>query len=1019
MTEYARLVLSVDSTSGLKAASDLDRLEAASRKAEGGFDQLERQTRRNVTAATQLKTAVAALGTTLAAAVSATALRSAAGLVQTYQEMAERVQMATSSQAEFELVQRRLLATANGTYRSLSEAQELYIRTADSLRSMGYSTQQALDVTDSMSYAFVKNATSAERAETAISAFSKSMNTGRVAADQWETITTALPSVINDIADATGRSAAEIRALGSAGKLSARDLSEGLRKSLDDNAKAAANMANNLTDAVVRAKTATTAILVAFENQSGAIQSVTNSIISAADSVLAFSEDTEAMKGALDGISTAAEYLAVAVGARLVTAMLAYTATQGQAVTATVIRIAKEREALAVSAARATAERQSAMAALAVAKAEFEAAKGTNAHAIAARNLSAAQAVALQAAANQAAAQNALNSAMRVGTIVAGGLRSAMALLGGPAGVVLLAAGALYTFASNARDAKQPVDLLTESVNDLGDATLRALRADLLTKIETESSGAAGELTALNARVETLKGNLERYPGSAKAQEWREELERTAEKALIADEALEKYRKRLRAVDDEIAKRSKAPELSDPEEPTTSAEGQKAIARMREQLDLAKLQGEARARLAAIQSLGAEATKEEREEAEQLATQLYRLEEAERARGKTSEKNLKQQVSALELQAKMLGMNTTEATLYKLAMDGASESQLASARTALQAVEAYEKQAEAIRKVNEAEEQTNRDAVSIIDALMTEEEAIKASYERRRQVIMDATLLTAEERNEALIRLETEVSEQLLEINGSFWERYLLSAEKNLTDFDELAGNMLENFSRRFGDAFESMVFDAESLGDAARGMFEGLARSAVNALGEMAAQWLAYQAVQMLVGKTTQATAATALTSNAMASQQMAALNAYASTAAIPIVGPAMAPAASAAALAATSPMVGAVSSLALAGMAHDGIDNIPKEGTWLLDRGERVVDRRTNSDLKDYLADRKGGGGAPQITIHAPVTVEGQAGMSEQEMRQQGQITADTINAVVLTKIERESRPGGLLWNLYGGGR
>src|SRR3546814_16882576 len=65
--------------------------------------------------------------------------------------------------------------------------------------------------------------------------------------------------------------------------------------------------------------------------RSGVIQSVTDSLISAADSVLAFSEDTEAMKGALDGISTAAEYLAVAVGARLVTAMLAYTTAQGQA----------------------------------------------------------------------------------------------------------------------------------------------------------------------------------------------------------------------------------------------------------------------------------------------------------------------------------------------------------------------------------------------------------------------------------------------------------------------------------------------------------------------------------------------------------------------------------------------------------------------------------------------------------------------------------------------------------------
>ena len=966
MTEYARLVLSVDSTSGLKAASDLDRVEAASRKAEGGFSQLERQTRRNTVAAGQLKTAVAALGTTLAAAVSITALRSAAGLVQTYQEMAERVQMATSSQAEFELVQRRLLATANGTYRSLSEAQELYIRTADSLRSMGYSTQQALDVTDSMSYAFVKNATSAERAETAISAFSKSMNTGRVAADQWETITTALPSVINDIADATGRSATEIRAMGAAGKLSARDLSEGLRKSLEDNAKAAANMATNLKDAGVRAETAITAILVAVEKQSGSIQSVTNSITAAADSVLEFSEDTEAMKSALDGISTAAEYLAVALGARLVTAMLAYTTAQGQAAIATVVRIAKEREALTIIAARATAERQSAMAALAVAKAEFEAAKGTNAHAIAARNLSAAQAVALQAAANQAAAQNALNSAMRVGTIVAGGLRSAMALLGGPAGVILLAAGALYTFASNARDAKQPVDLLTDSVNDLGDATLRALRADLLTKIETESSGAAGELTALNARVETLKGNLERYPGSAKAQEWREELERTAEKALIADEALEKYRKRLLAVDEELGKRSKTPELSDPEEPTTSTEGQKSIARMREQLELAKLQGEARARLAAIQSLGAEATKEEREEAEQLAAQLYRLEQAERTRGKTSEKTLQNQVSALELQAKMLGMNATEATLYKLSMEGATEAQLSSARTALQAVDAYEKQAEAIRKVNEAEEGTNREAVSIIDALMTEEEAIRASYERRRQIIMDATLLSAEERNEAMIRLEQERDEKLLEVNGSYWERYLAAAEESLTSFDELAGNVVEGFSSRFGDAFESMVFDAESLSDAVSGLAEGMARSVVNALGQMAAQWLAYQAVQLLVGKTTQASGAAAMIGTAQATAAQAALAAYASTAAIPMVGPFLAPGAALTATAATAPMVAAVTAASLMGMAHDGIDSVPREGTWLLDKGERVVDQRTNSDLKDFLSSGGEGGGDMTVNVN-----------------------------------------------------
>lgn len=51
------------------------------------------------------------------------------------------------------------------------------------------------------------------------------------------------------------------------------------------------------------------------------------------------------------------------------------------------------------------------------------------------------------------------------------------------------------------------------------------------------------------------------------------------------------------------------------------------------------------------------------------------------------------------------------------------------------------------------------------------------------------------------------------------------------------------------------------------------------------------------------------------------------------------------------TGVLQAAISAVSPAGMAHDGIDNIPKEGTWLLDKGERVVDSRTNSDLKNYL--------------------------------------------------------------------
>lgn len=92
--------------------------------------------------------------------------------------------------------------------------------------------------------------------------------------------------------------------------------------------------------------------------------------------------------------------------------------------------------------------------------------------------------------------------------------------------------------------------------------------------------------------------------------------------------------------------------------------------------------------------------------------------------------------------------------------------------------------------------------------------------------------------------------------------------------------------------------------------------------------------------------------------------------------------------------------------GMAHDGIDNIPKEGTWLLDKGERVVDSRTNSDLKDYLANQKSGGG--DVNIHNTITIasDGSAN-SESDSKQLGAL----INNAVLAVIRREQRQGGLL--------
>lgn len=386
---------------------------------------------------------------------------------------------------------------------------------------------------------------------------------------------------------------------------------------------------------------------------------------------------------------------------------------------------------------------------------------------------------------------------------------------------------------------------------------------------------------------------------------------------------------------------------------------------------------------------------------------------------------IKNQLSALDRAATTWGMSSDEVKLYDMTVQGATDTQLMHARSLMQTVQAFEDQAEAAKKAREEQANINKEAHSIAESLLTDEEAILESYERRRQIILDNTAITGEAQSELLRRLEEERNEELLEVSGSYWERWLAGAEDALTNFEELGGSVVENFSRSFGNAFESMIFDAQTLEESILNMAESMARSVVNALGEMAAQWLAYQAVQLLVGKTTQASASMAVTGNAYAGVMQAGINAFASTAAIPIIGPAAAPAAMTAAIAATTPMAAAASAWSMMGMAHAGHENIPREGTWLLDGGERVLSPEQNRDLTKFLSkDGQGAStvnnhGAHQISFHNEITVEAQPGVSAEDAQQYGRELASVMNANFISNVEKESRPGGLLWNLFGGGR
>lgn len=211
------------------------------------------------------------------------------------------------------------------------------------------------------------------------------------------------------------------------------------------------------------------------------------------------------------------------------------------------------------------------------------------------------------------------------------------------------------------------------------------------------------------------------------------------------------------------------------------------------------------------------------------------------------------------------------------------------------------------------------------------------------------------------------------------WESGISSALSDFadssTDYYQQAADAMTSILGSATDSISEHLYDVisgtASMGEAIKGIFSDLGKSVIKALVDMAAQWIVYQGVQMLVNKSAQASAIPSMIANAQATALQAQLAAFASTAAIPIVGPGLAPAAMAAAAAITEPMVAAISAASLSGMAHDGIDAVPETGTWLLQKGERVTTAATSAKLDatlDRVANQSTGGGtiySPTITI------------------------------------------------------
>lgn len=1079
--------------------------------------------------------------TALAAAIGAAGIGKIIEAADSYGQMSDRIGMATNSVGEYEQVQLRLLETAKRTYRPLAEAQELYIRTSDSLKSMGYNTSQALDVMDSFSFLLVTNSASADKASSAIDAYSKALQTGKVEADGWQSILAAMPTVVDTVAKSTGKSAEEIRSLGAQGKLSLDILTAGLQKTAEANGVLADGMSVSVRDAVQNLQNA-------FTTYVGKLNETTDAtgILASGIGVIGENFETLADVAILAAIGALAGYGRAAAGnAALAVKSALQDAAARKAQAASVLLVAQ-------------AEQQKAQTTVFLAEKEALAARGTAVQTQ--MSLQLAEARAIEARATNAVA------------IAQAGVRSAsttlLGVLGGPAGVAMLAIGAATAFLTlrdntgflekKLGDLSAPLDVLIKKFNELGRATqavtLRELRSEIdqtQRKVEESSgaiadkfesslrnAGAAGQDAGLAAGFVSLSKDAQaaldivkkasKDSASGVAVDWADvankvrafpavvsesmaqgieesagDVEKLTATLTASQAALSAFSTENNKSADGLGKNAAAAAAA-------TAAGEKYLEQLDKQLGTLqdKTAAEAAERVilkenidtqsAVAASIRARAKAiDEQKAADVAATKAKQkntsvTESAEKQQLKsfeTAEESYKRQIELInttgdkqkdatevmklsfELQEgklgklseaqkkKLMGMAAELDALNKLKKANEDDLKLTAFRNAqgvgtqtmkdgfdqeLKGVGMGDKARDRMRADLALQQKYAADVASLNEQLQAKS-IDKALYDQETTVLEEALAerLIAQE-----LYYQAVDEQQTNWMNGvnEAWANYADAARDYSAQAADITNTALSEATGGLGTFFSDVASGAEDAGDALGDMVGNFAKSMLKALGDMAAQWLIYQGIQMLVGKTTQASAAGTLGANAQAMSLTAGLNAFASTAAIPIIGPAAAPAAMATAMAVTGPLASAVGMTALAGMAHDGIDAVPKDGTWFLQEGERVTTAQTSAKLDAVLSriDRGLGSEQPyaqigvgslesagegraamvgsvaqsapsgptQIVFNAPITVQAQPGMTDQDAARQGQAMSAGLEVQFGKFLDREMGQGGRLW-------
>lgn len=217
MTDFATLAIKISTDGANRANNDLRSVERSSKQTEKAVD--------------SLSLAINALKRLMALGIGIQGISGFLQMADTMQSLRTQVQFVTGSMAELNKVQQELFDISQRTSSSLESTTQLYVRTSRALKDYGVSQRQVLQFTETINKAMAVGGVKPQEQASALLQLSQALGSGKLQGDEFRSISEAAPIILDTLAEYMGKSREEVKKLASEGKITSKLLFEAINGS--------------------------------------------------------------------------------------------------------------------------------------------------------------------------------------------------------------------------------------------------------------------------------------------------------------------------------------------------------------------------------------------------------------------------------------------------------------------------------------------------------------------------------------------------------------------------------------------------------------------------------------------------------------------------------------------------------------------------------------------------------------------------------------------------------------------